>query len=76
MINLLIVCIKNSDCVHNDDLSERDIVFITDTNIRITHGGLFIKWMDRNKFIFINASSFYGIVIIDNFHINCMKRKQ
>lgn len=53
-----------------------DIVFITNNQSKITHGGLFIKWIDDDTFEFINASSCYGKVVIDTWNINKVKRGQ
>ena len=53
-----------------------DIVFITKEKGEITHGGLFIRWIDKSTFEFINASSYYDEVVIDSWSINGMKRGQ
>ena len=57
-----------------------DIVFITNTEERITHGGLFVRWLDDDKTIleFINASSYveYQAVVIDHWPVKGTKRGQ
>ena len=57
-----------------------DIVFITNTDERITHGGLFIRWLDEEKtiFEFINASAYieYEAVVIDCWPVEGLKRDQ
>ena len=55
-----------------------DIVFITDNAETITHGGLFIEWVDETmtEFRFVNASSYYGEVVIDTWPVEGEKRGQ
>ena len=53
-----------------------DIAFITADSNKITHGGLFISWIDSDKFRFINASSHYGKVIVDSFSVSRITRGQ
>ena len=55
-----------------------DIVFITSDPDRITHGGLFIEWVDDTKteFRFVNASSYWGRVEIDTWPVEGTKRDQ
>ena len=55
-----------------------DIVFITNDIDRITHGGLFIEWIDDTKteFRFVNASSYWGRVEIDTWPVEGTKRDQ
>ncbi|HHV93646.1 MAG TPA: C40 family peptidase [Firmicutes bacterium] len=63
-----------------DAAAPGDIVFITNTSERITHGGLFIRWLDEEKtaFEFINASSYeeYRAVVIDWWPVDDVKRGQ
>ncbi|MFW6035302.1 MAG: C40 family peptidase [Halothermotrichaceae bacterium] len=49
-----------------------DIIFLTDSDERITHGGLFIEWVDDSfqEFKFIHASSYYGKVLVDTWAID------
>ncbi len=60
------------------DVSPRpgDIVFITHNGDRITHGGLFIRWISDDQFEFINASSYFGEVVIDTWPRDGDKRDQ
>lgn len=53
-----------------------DIIFITNTDEKITHGGLFIRWINDNTFEFVNASSYYGEVVKDIWTIGEIKREQ
>lgn len=55
-----------------------DIVFMTSDPARTTHGGLFIEWVDeaRTEFRFVNASSYYGEVVIDTWPVEGQKRGQ
>lgn len=60
-----------------------DIVFITSIsekpigqNVVITHSGLFMDWINSNKFRFINASSYHGKVVIDSFLVSDTVRGQ
>jgi len=62
--------------VSDDELRPGDIVFITDNSDRITHGGLFIRWISDDQFEFINASSYFGEVVIDTWPRDGDKRDQ
>jgi len=44
----------------------------------MTHGGLFIEWVDDTKteFRFVNASSYWGRVEIDTWPVEGTKRDQ
>lgn len=55
-----------------------DIVFITNDPDRMTHGGLFIEWVDEGmtEFRFVNASSYHGEVVIDTWPLHGEKRGQ
>lgn len=55
-----------------------DIVFITDDPATVTHGGLFIQWADEahTEFEFVNASSYYGRVVVDTWPVGESKRGQ
>ena len=62
-----------------DEVTPGDIVFITDTSGDPTHGGFFVEWIEDTEssrgressrdagrvFEFINASSYHGEVVID-----------
>lgn len=58
------------------DMRPGDIVFITSDSNMITHGGLFIGWVDDNEFEFVNASSYHGQVAIDIWPVDGLKREQ
>lgn len=60
-----------------------DLVFITDSEERVTHVGLFIRWIDDSEFEFVNASSYAppgsqsgGEVRIDRWPVTGTKRGQ
>lgn len=61
-----------------DQIRPGDIVFITNDPERMTHGGLFIEWVDETmtEFRFVNASSYYGEVVIDTWPVEGEKRGQ
>lgn len=61
-----------------EQMKPGDIVFITDNEERISHGGLFIEWVDAEmtEFQFVNASSYYGEVVIDTWPLEGTKRGQ
>lgn len=61
-----------------EQMKPGDIVFITDNEERISHGGLFIEWVDAEmtEFQFVNASSYYGEVVIDTWPLQGTKRGQ
>lgn len=61
----------NTNFIPPADLRPGDIVFFTHDPDYITHGGLFIKWIDSNTFQFIHASSTppREEVIIDHWEI-------
>lgn len=66
----------NVRLLDNNELFPGDIVFITHDKDRITHGGLFIGWKDNETIEFLNASSYYGKVLIDEWPIQGTKRGQ
>jgi len=59
-----------------DEIAPGDIVFITNEHDKVTHGGLFIRWVSKNEFEFVNASSHYGRVVIDTWPVLGTKRDQ
>lgn len=67
-----------------DEIGPGDVVFITSSRDRITHGGLFIRWVDESmsEFEFVNASSRPqtdaegGSVVIDTWPVDGIKREQ
>jgi len=58
-----------------DNVKPGDIIFISNMNDFITHGGLVIE-AKENSVIFINASSYYEKVIIDEWNYNELVRGQ
>ncbi|MFW5696107.1 MAG: C40 family peptidase [Alkalispirochaeta sp.] len=67
---------SGTQAVSDDELRPGDIVFITHSGDRITHGGLFIRWISDDQFEFINASSYFGEVVIDTWPSEGEKRDQ
>lgn len=61
-----------------EDMRPGDIVFITNDQHRMTHGGLFVEWVDDTKteFRFVNASSYWKRVEIDTWPVEGTKRDQ
>ncbi len=53
-----------------------DIVFVTSNAKEMTHGGLFIRWIDADTLEFINASSYWGHVVVDSWPRSGTKRDQ
>ena len=51
--------------INSVDVRPGDIVFVTTKDGLVTHGGLFIEWIDTYTFLYINASSNHGGVTID-----------
>ena len=64
--------------VDNREIKPGDIMFITGNKKTITHGGLFLRWIEQGSFEYINASSYYEHekVVIDTFPLNGTKRDQ
>lgn len=58
-----------------DNVKPGDIIFISNMNDFITHGGLVIE-AKENSVIFINASSYYEKVTIDEWNYNELVRGQ
>jgi len=58
------------------DMLPGDVVFITNDHDRVTHGGLFVRWINNDEFEFINASSYHGHVVIDRWPIGSTQRGQ
>ena len=67
---------KNVTLVGKEDVQPGDIVFITNDETKITHGGLFMRWVDETTIGFINASSYYGNVVVDTWPLLGTKRDQ
>lgn len=67
----------NVQLIPNENTRPGDIVFITKEDDKITHGGLFIEWVDKyEKFRFINASSYHEEVVIGTWPVEGTKREQ
>lgn len=58
------------------EMRKGDLVFITNTTEKITHVGLFIRWVDEDTFEFVNASSFFMKVADDTWPLQGIKREQ
>ena len=55
----------NVTLINSGDVRPGDIVFVTSKDGSVTHGGLFIEWIDTDSFLYVNASSNDGKVVID-----------
>lgn len=68
----------NVQVIPPEQMKAGDIVFITNDQHRMTHGGLFIEWVDDTKteFRFVNASSYWERVEIDTWPVEGTKRDQ
>lgn len=75
-VNMDELYLYNVRFIGKDELLPGDIVFITIDSTRISHGGLFIGWKDDKTIEFINASSYYKKVCIDEWPIEGTKRGQ
>lgn len=68
----------NVEPIPPEQMRPGDIVFITSDRARMTHGGLFIEWVDQemSEFRFVNASSFHGEVVVDAWPVSSEVRGQ
>lgn len=67
----------NIDIIPPQKLRPGDLVFITNDEEKVTHGGLFVEWVEKYEvFNFINASSYYNQVVIDDWPVHGVKREQ
>ncbi len=66
----------NTEPLPNEQIKPGDIVFITAEQGKVNHGGLFVRWVDEGVFEFINASSYFGKVVIDTWPTEEIKRDQ
>ena len=58
------------------EIKPGDIIFMTREKGEVTHGGLFIEWIDKyNTFNFLHASFLAGEVTIDFWFIDNMNRE-
>ncbi len=55
----------NVTLINSVNVRPGDIVFVTTKDGSVTHGGLFIEWIDAYTFLYVNASSNHGEVVID-----------
>ncbi len=55
----------NVTLINSVNVRPGDIVFVTTKDGSVTHGGLFIEWIDIDSFLYVNASSNHGEVVID-----------
>jgi len=65
----------NTQFMQVESVIPGDLIFITDNENSITHGGLIIEVFEDN-ITFINASSFYGCVCVDTWAITDTIRNQ
>lgn len=68
----------NTVMIPPQEVQPGDLVFITSREGKITHGGLFQRWFDGEPkyFEYVNASSYYGAVVIDTWPLQGAKRGQ
>ena len=55
----------NTTSVNAADVRPGDIVFVTSRDGSVTHGGLFIEWINPYSFLYVNASSEQEGVVTD-----------
>jgi cell wall-associated NlpC family hydrolase len=60
--------------VSSADVRPGDIVFVTKKDGSVSHGGLFIEWIDADSFLYVNASSSHGEVVIDSWTMGRLNR--
>ena len=65
----------NSRLIEPEAVAAGDLVFITDNETTITHGGLVIEHSETS-ITFINASSYYEIVTVDTWPVSGQTRGQ
>jgi len=58
------------------DLVPGDLVFLADDSGQVVHGGLFMEWAGDDVLRFVNASSYSGHVIVDEWPLHGEKRGQ
>ena len=66
----------NAALITSANVRPGDIVFVTKTGGLVTHGGLFIEWVDEDSFLYVNASSIHGEVVIDLWTLGTQNRGQ
>ena len=55
----------NAALINSINVRPGDIVFVTSRDGLVTHGGLFVEWLDTHTFLYVNASSNHGGIAID-----------
>lgn len=58
------------------DLVPGDLVFLADDSGQVVHGGLFMEWAGDDVLRFVNASSYSGQVVVDEWPLHGEKRGQ
>jgi cell wall-associated NlpC family hydrolase len=66
----------NVEKISLSSIEPGDVIFITDTETRITHGGLFIQWVDEKNLRMVHASSFKQKVDFDEWPVEGRIRDQ
>mgnify|MGYP000917329686 FL=1 len=66
----------NVEQIHLSSLEPGDVIFITDSETKITHGGLFVQWVDEKTFRMVHASSFKQKVDYDEWPVEGRIRDQ
>jgi hypothetical protein len=66
----------NAALITSANVRPGDIVFVTKKDGLVTHGGLFIEWVDEDSFLYVNASSIHGEVVIDLWTLGTLIRGQ
>jgi hypothetical protein len=66
----------NAALIPSANVRPGDIVFVTKKDGVVTHGGLFIEWVDEDSFLYVNASSIHGEVVIDLWTLETQIRGQ
>ncbi|GAB1481690.1 hypothetical protein MASR2M78_05050 [Treponema sp.] len=65
----------NTEHIKKYEAKPGDIIFISNTESYISHGGLIVEVKEHN-IIFINASSYYGKIVIDDWEYDEIVRGQ
>ena len=51
-----------------EEMEAGDIIFMTSGENEVSHGGLFIEWINEKEFLFVHASSARGKVVTDHWN--------
>ena len=65
----------NARLLNIDEVLPGDIVFITDEENIVTHGGIVVD-IDNENITFINASSYYGKIVVEKWKLHEIVRNQ